>query len=187
VGESANVLVWMLDMFGGFVAMFTGFAAAAADTELLEGTGATALNAVLLASGLVTAAINFPLISTGQPDDVTWAAWAALLGTGALGIFGVIPLAAGGPAATVLNVLLPVLTSLLNMAQLAVAIFAFQAVGAPQVADNVAFALGIATTVAGIVNPVKLGGELAALLVAAVDVLMGFAAGALLLITAYQP
>jgi len=183
VGDSANVLVYMLDMFGGFVAMFTGFGAAAADT----GLESTALNAVLLTSGLVTAAINFPLISASQPDDVSWAAWAALLGTGALGIFGVIPLAAGGPAATVLNYLLPVVTSLLNIAQLAVAIFAFQAIGTPQVADNVAFALGIATTVAGIVNPVKLGGELAALVVAAVDVLMGFATGALLIIAAYQP
>ncbi len=179
----ATARVYMLDMFGAFVAMFTGFGAAAADA----GIESTALNAVLLTSGLVTAAINFPLISASQPDDVSWAAWAALLGTGALGIFGVIPLAAGGPAATVLNYLLPVLTSLLNIAQLAVTIFACQAIGAPQIADNVAFALGIATTVAGIVNPVKLGGELLALVVAGVDVLMGFATGALLIISAYQP
>jgi hypothetical protein len=170
--ESAPPLIlWMLDLLNGIVAAIAGMVNGLLDTGKIEDPPAL-FSQFLLAAGIVSIATSFPLITADQAEVATWAMWGL---AAASGLQAIIPLVSAGPD-RFMDLFLIGFNFGMNICQLLAASLAFGYVTAPQLADDLSFALTVVSTVPAIVNPIKLGGEIPALVAAGVDVAMGYAA-----------
>jgi hypothetical protein len=143
--------------------------------------------ALLLSVG--SAAITTPNISSDSPGELAWAAWGVGLSQGLLNVLSSIDFGEAGNALN-LGGLGAGLLSALSMAQLLVQGLqwdpTYGVVPTNPLADA-ALGIDMVTALPGVINPIKMVGEIPPLVVAALDVIMGVAAGVAGVLSAYAP
>ena len=177
-----------IGLFAGILTMVQGVANAIGDAY---GTGdpPAIVPKVSLGMGLMIEAFTFPLINS-EPGDVTTDDWAEYgLGVAAtlLGIGGIIYEGSDGNSTTPIDgTVQSVLTLILNVVLLATTITAFVDDGKTDAVTDIAFAAGLILCLPGMINPAKLFGDPAALVVSVVDFVALFAVGVLQIVGAFE-
>jgi hypothetical protein len=131
------------------------------------------------------------LTSTGTPTPLSWASWGVALAIPPITLLGLPPFTVLNNLSDAQKALLPEVVSIvicaLNLTLLGIGLGAYLEQTHPSVSTDLSFAATIAATVPGLFNPLTaFGGETGELVVAALDLIFGLLAGALLIASALE-
>jgi len=151
----------------GFISA-AGDAMGDADVPLFLGRAA-------LAGSIIASMCGLPNATSDTPSDLAWDAWGIGLGVGLLNILGSMSFSSG--IAGVLTYMGPFMLMVLNIALAAVVVSQIENEWPSDPVSAAGLVIGVFATLPGFVNFIKLSNELGALIVAGLDVAMGFASG----------
>jgi hypothetical protein len=158
-----------------------GFVFGAGDAEG-DGDVPLYLGRAGLAGSVLTSVFSIPSFSSDNPAGIDWTAWGVGL---AIGLLNTLGSHAFSPSSSfLLTYLGPSLLSMLSIVQLFVLGIQFGIEPPPNVVGDAVLGIGMAVLLPGMINPIKFASVLLAGVVAILDVVMGFAGAAAILISA---
>ncbi|HVG98128.1 MAG TPA: hypothetical protein VNK05_14570 [Chloroflexota bacterium] len=190
----------VMGFFAGVGAILVGVLAALADgaglwrTPNYEGELdkiKQSIALVLVGLSLVNSAVTFPLLGSGQPSGLTWAAWAVALVIPPVAVIGVpgIFFAANGISAEtqeLLPRLIPWIVCALSTAVFALAFSDLVLHPGHNVAQDLSFCANAFAPIPGVSSPVGLTGEAGEFVLAGLDLIIGLGVGVLFIVAATE-
>ena len=142
-----------------------------------KGTGNTplAIGRASLAGSMVVSIFSIPSFSSDNPADLDWIAWGWGLGIGLLNILGSHSLSISDQYGERFTILGSILECLMSFLQACILGEQFKNKPPADVIGDVVFGINVADLLPGFVNPAKLVGEVPAIVVGVLDVIMGLA------------
>ena len=170
--------VWQefFDIISGVFSFILGFVFAVGDAK---GAGSVPVlwGRVGLAFSMLSSACSVPSYNKDTPTVLDWTSWALSLTGGLLNILGSVNFsAATSTGVTELGPALLLAVSGLQMMVLGLMFDPAYNEVPPDPVSNAELGINIAAQLAGLINPLKLTSEIGAIIVAAVDFIMGIAA-----------
>ncbi|MBV9170103.1 MAG: hypothetical protein JOZ81_08475, partial [Chloroflexi bacterium] len=174
LGAADPFLARLLGFAGAFTTIVVGFISAAGDA-MGEADVPLFLGRAALAGSIIASMCGLPNATSDTPSDLAWDAWGIGLGVGLLNILGSMSFSSG--IAGVLTYMGPFMLMVLNIALAAVVVSQIENEWPSDPVSAAGLVIGVFATLPGFVNFIKLSNELGALIVAGLDVAMGFASG----------
>ncbi|MBV9542884.1 MAG: hypothetical protein JOY61_00720, partial [Chloroflexi bacterium] len=134
-----------------------------------------AIGRASLAGSMVVSIFSIPSFSSDTPGDLDWIAWGWGLGTGLINILGAHGLSVSAGVGERFTILGSVLLSVMSFLQACTLGEQFKQKPPPDVIGDVEFGIEVAALLPGFINPAKLVGEIPAIVVGLLDVIMGLA------------
>jgi hypothetical protein len=181
LGSAPPLLSRLIAYANGITTACLGFVFAAGDAEG-DGDVPPLIGRAALAGSVLTSLFSIPSLSSDNPAGIDWAGWGVSLAIGLLNILGSHSFSAS--ASFLLTYLGPALLSMLSIVQLFVLGVQFGVQPPPNVVGDAVLGIDMVALLPGMINPLKFASELLAAVVAVLDVVMGFAGAAAILISA---
>jgi hypothetical protein len=181
LGSAPPLLSRLMAYANAITTACLGFVFGAGDAEG-DGNVPPLIGRAALAGSVLVSVLSIPSFSSDNPSGIDWAAWGVGLATGMLNILGSHSFSSS--ASFLLTYLGPALLSMLSIVQLFVLGIQFGVEPPPNVVGDAVLGIGMAVLLPGMINPIKFASVLLAGVVAVLDVVMGFAGAAAILISA---